>query len=119
MELALPSAVEDALHIVSDFEVASATWGPGEGTDTRLNCSCAFSSYSGHANVELDYIPSKKTLQIFAVQFRRGLRTVGTTWRPGEGTDTRLWHCCRRTESNAQFGGPLDAIQGVSCTLHI
>lgn len=62
MELALPSVVEDAPHIMYDLEVASATWRPGEGTDTTLNCSCAFSSYSGYANVELDYVPSKKTL---------------------------------------------------------
>ena len=40
---------------------------------------------------------------------------MGATWRPGEDTDTRLWHSCGHTESNIQFGGSLDAIYG--CTL--
>ena len=93
MALALPSVVEDALQIVYALEVASATWRLDEGTDTSLNCSCTFTSSSEHANMELDYLPFKKTLCKFVAQFRSVLRAIRETWRPGEGTDTRLWHC--------------------------
>ena len=92
------------------LEATSMTWKPGKGTDTSLNCSCTSSSFSVNANVELDYLPLKKTLCKFVVRFRSSLRTIGPTWRPGEGTDTRLWHCCERTEVAS------DAIHG--CKLH-
>ena len=42
MKLVVPSIEDDALQIVYPLEVASATLRPGEGTDTMLNCSCAF-----------------------------------------------------------------------------
>ena len=53
VELALSSVIEDTLQYVQALEAASATWRPGDGTDTRMNCICTFSIYSGHFNVEL------------------------------------------------------------------
>ena len=66
MELAARYIVENALQIVYPLEVASAAIRPGEGTDTMLNCSCAFLNYSGRSNIEFTHFLSKKTLCKFA-----------------------------------------------------
>ena len=83
------------------LEVASVTLRPGKGTSTGVNCSCAFSSYSGDDNVELGYIPSKKTPCKFVEQFespyalwaRPGDQVKSLTEGPGIAAGTRKATC--------------------------
>ena len=54
------------------------------------NTLVLFQSSSGCANKELVYLSSKNTLRKFVY----ALEVDCTTWRPGEGTDTRLNCSC-------------------------
>ena len=71
---------------------------------------CLSWRFTGHMPLWSYLTFCQRRHSIICARYRSGLHATGMALRPGEGTDTRLWHLCRCTESNAWFRGLFNEI---------